>query len=81
MRIMGAGTLTLTSVSANYGIGAVVDQFSPIDHLAAALIAKESGCFVLNQKGEEDLFPREGGLLIVQPVAREPLLRIWLEAI
>jgi len=81
MRIMGAGTLTLTSVSANYGIGAVVDQFSPIDHLAAALIAKESGCFVLNERGEEDLFPLEGGLLVVQPVAREPLLRIWLDAI
>ncbi len=81
MRIMGAGTLTLTSVSANYGIGAVVDQFSPIDHLAAALIAKESGCSVLNEKGEEDLFPVEGGLLIVQPLAREALSKIWLEAL
>lgn len=80
MRIMGAGTLSLTAVSANYGIGAVVDQFSPIDHLAAALIARESGCFVLNEKGEEDLFPLEGGLLIVQPVARDFLAKIWLEA-
>ena len=81
MRIMGAGTLTLTSVSANYGIGAVVDQFSPIDHLAAALIAKEAGCFVLNERGEEELFPVEGGLLVVQPSARELLCKIWMEAL
>ena len=77
MRIMGAGTLTLTAVSADYGIGAAVDQFSPIDHLAAALIAKESGCYVLNEKGEEDLFPDAGGMLIVQPAARDALYKIW----
>jgi myo-inositol-1(or 4)-monophosphatase/deoxyribonuclease-2 len=69
MRIMGAGTLTLTSVSANYAIGAVVHRFSPIDHLAAALIAKESGCIALNEHGEIDLFPESGGQLIVQPSA------------
>jgi len=77
MRIMGAGTLSLTAVSANYGVGAVVHQFSPIDHLAAALIAKESGCIVLNSAGDEDLFPESGGMLIVQPAARNPLYRVW----
>ena len=77
MRIMGAGTLTLTAVSANYGVGAVVHQFSPIDHLAAALIAHEAGCIVLNQKGEEELFPDVGGVMIVQPHARDALFEIW----
>ena len=77
MRIMGAGTLTLTAVSANYGVGAVIHQFSPIDHLAAALIAREVGCVVLNSSGEEDLFPQSGGLMIVQPHAREALYKIW----
>jgi myo-inositol-1(or 4)-monophosphatase/deoxyribonuclease-2 len=77
MRIMGAGTLTLTAVSANYGIGAVVHQFSPIDHLAAALIAKESGCLVLDETGEENLFPVSGGMMIVQPQAKEALFKLW----
>jgi myo-inositol-1(or 4)-monophosphatase/deoxyribonuclease-2 len=77
MRIMGAGTLTLTAVSADYGVGAVVHQFSPIDHLAAALIAKESGCLVLNERGEEDLFPLTGGILIAQPHAGKALFKIW----
>jgi len=81
MRIMGAGTLTLTSVSANYGIGAVVHRFSPIDHLAAALIANESGCLALNEDGEVDLFPESGGQLIVQPSARELLYSIWAESL
>ena len=77
MRIMGAGTLTLTAVSANYGVGAVVHKFSRIDHLAAALIGKESGCVVLNRYGQEELFPDSGGLLIVQPHARAALYEIW----
>ena len=81
MRIMGAGTLTLTSVAANYGVGAVVHSFSPIDHLAAALIGKEAGCIVLNEAGEEDLFPLTGGMLIVQPFAREALYSLWSESI
>lgn len=81
MRIMGAGTLTLTAISANYGVGAVVHRFSPIDHLAAALIADESGCLVLNEQGEVDLFPESGGLLIVQPAAREALYVIWSQSL
>ena len=81
MRVMGAGTLTLTAAAANYGIGSIVHRFSPIDHLAAALIAKEAGCKVLNEQGEEDLFPAEGGMLIVQPVAAESLFKLWSAAI
>ena len=77
MRIMGAGTLSLTAVSANYGVGAVVHQFSPIDHLAAALIAKEAGCLVLNELGDEELFPQLGGMMIVQPAARNVLYKLW----
>jgi myo-inositol-1(or 4)-monophosphatase/deoxyribonuclease-2 len=81
MRVMGAGTLTLTATAANYGIGSVVHRFSPIDHLAAALIAKEAGCMVLNEQGEEDLFPTKGGMLIVQPDAAEALFKLWSAAI
>lgn len=80
-RIMGAGTLTLTAVSANYCTAALVHRFSPIDHLAAALIAHESGCVVLNQKGEEELFPLEGGMLIAQPYAAQEVLNLWRAAI
>jgi myo-inositol-1(or 4)-monophosphatase/deoxyribonuclease-2 len=81
LRIMGAGTLTLTAVSANYGIGAVIHKFSPVDHLAAALIAREAGSVVVNEAGEVDLFPHKGGIMIVQPVAREALYQLWLESL
>jgi myo-inositol-1(or 4)-monophosphatase/deoxyribonuclease-2 len=81
LRIMGAGTLTLTAVSANYGIGAVIHEFSPIDHLAAALIAREAGSAVVNEAGEDDLFPLSGGVMIVQPVAREALYKVWSESL
>ena len=81
MRVMGAGTLTLTAAAANYGIGSVVHRFSPIDHLAAALIAKEAGCIVLNEQGEEDLFPTNSGMLIVHPVASTALFDIWVAAL
>jgi myo-inositol-1(or 4)-monophosphatase/deoxyribonuclease-2 len=80
-RIMGAGTLTLTAVSANHGIGAIVHRFSPIDHLAAALIADESGCVVYNEKGEHDLFPTSGGLMIAHPHAAPQLYTLWTDAI
>lgn len=81
MRIMGAGTLTLTAVAANYGVGAVVHHFNPIDHLAAALIGQEAGCIVLNESGKVDLFPAAGGMLIVQPAARAALYKVWSDAI
>ncbi len=81
MRIMGAGTLTLTAVAANYGVGAVVHHFSPIDHLAAALIGQEAGCIVLNESGQIDLFPAKGGMLIVQPAARAALYKVWSDSI
>jgi len=81
LRIMGAGTLTLTAVSANYGIGAVIHKFSPIDHLAAALIAREAGSVVVNEAGEDDIFPQSGGVMIVQPIAREALYKLWSESL
>ena len=43
MRIMGSGTLTLVGVSAQRGVGSIIGQYSPIDHLAAALIVHETG--------------------------------------
>jgi fructose-1,6-bisphosphatase/inositol monophosphatase family enzyme/glycerophosphoryl diester phosphodiesterase len=80
MRIMGSGTLTLLGVAANHNIGAVISEFSPIDHLAAVLIVSESGGVVLNEDGIEDLFPKNGGVLCAtKGVARE-LFEIWKES-
>jgi len=80
-RIMGSGTLALTGVAAHYGVGAVIGDFSPIDHLAAVLIVSEAGGVVLNEKGEKDLFPETGGIMCATRAAAEPLFNIWKNAI
>lgn len=77
MRIMGSGTLTLTGVAENQSVGSVIGNFSPIDHLAAVLIVHESGGTVLDQNGNENLFPSEGGILCANPAAAKPLFEIW----
>lgn len=81
MRIMGSGTLTLTSVAAGQSVGAVIGHFSPIDHLAAVIIVKEAGGVVLNEEGEEDLFPARGGVLCATLASAKPLYEIWKKAI
>ena len=43
MRIMGSGTLTIIGPALARGVGAVVGEFSPIDHLASLLIVAEAG--------------------------------------
>ncbi|MEN9687169.1 MAG: hypothetical protein RL381_181 [Actinomycetota bacterium] len=78
MRIMGSGTLTLTGVAENQSVGAVIGHFSPIDHLAAVLIVHEAGGVVLDQSGQPNLFPTEGGVLCANPAAAKPLFDIWV---
>ncbi len=81
MRIMGSGTLTLGGVAANHSVGAVIGHYSPIDHLAAALIVHEAGGAVLDEKGEVNLFPESGGILCATQAASQPLYKIWMSAI
>lgn len=80
-RIMGSGTLAVTGVAANYAVGSVISTFSPIDHLAAVLIVSEAGGVVLNEDGENDLFPEKGGFLCATQAAAKPLYKIWKAAI
>lgn len=81
MRIMGSGTLTLVGVSAARGVGSVIGHFSPIDHLAAVLIVHEAGGAVLDELGNVNLFPEEGGILCATQEAARPLYEIWKKAI
>jgi myo-inositol-1(or 4)-monophosphatase/deoxyribonuclease-2 len=81
MRIMGSGTLTLVGVSAQRGVGSVIGQFSPIDHLAAVLIVHEAGGVVLDEEGNVNLFPESGGILVATKAASAPLFALWKAAI
>jgi myo-inositol-1(or 4)-monophosphatase/deoxyribonuclease-2 len=81
MRIMGSGTLTLVGVSVARGVGSVIGHYSPIDHMAAALIVHEAGGAVLDEKGEVNLFPEQGGILCATQAAARPLYEIWKKAI
>lgn len=81
MRIMGSGTLTLVGVSAARGVGAVIGDFSPIDHLAAALIVHEAGGAVLDELGNVNLFPQTGGILCATQAASKPLYDMWKKVI
>jgi myo-inositol-1(or 4)-monophosphatase/deoxyribonuclease-2 len=77
MRIMGSGTLTLLGVAANHSVGAVISNFSPIDHLAAVIIVSEAGGVVLNEQGKLDLFPTSGGVLCATKGVATELFEIW----
>lgn len=81
MRIMGSGTLTLVGVAAQRGVGSIIGQYSPIDHLAAALIVHEAGGAVWDQTGSVNLFPESGGIMAASQAAATPLFKIWQSAI
>ena len=81
MRIMGSGTLTLTGVADNQSVGSVIGHYSPIDHLAAVIIVHEAGGVVLDEDGNENLFPSKGGILCASKSAAQPLYEIWKRAI
>jgi myo-inositol-1(or 4)-monophosphatase/deoxyribonuclease-2 len=81
MRIMGSGTLTVNGVAANRGVGAVIGQFSPIDHLAAVIIVHEAGGVVYDETGKVNLFPETGGIMTATPAAADALYKIWQKVI
>jgi len=81
MRIMGSGTLTLVGVAAQRGVGAIIGQYSPIDHLAAALIVHEAGGVVWDETGSVNLFPETGGIMVATQSAAKPLFKIWHDAV
>jgi len=66
-RIMGSGTLTVTSVGAGRAAGAVVGEFHPEDHLAGLLICREAGAVVLDAHGEETVWPGPGPFVVAAP--------------
>lgn len=76
-RIMGSGTLTLASVAAGRATGAVVGEFHPEDHLAAALIGAEAGLAVWDDHAQQNPFPSSGGLMIAHPAVAEELWQLW----
>jgi myo-inositol-1(or 4)-monophosphatase/deoxyribonuclease-2 len=81
MRIMGSGTLTLVGVAAQRGVGSIIGQYSPIDHLAAALIVHEAGGAVWDENGSVNLFPETGGIMVSTQSAAKPLFKIWRDAV
>lgn len=80
LRVMGSGTLTLLGPAAGRGSAAVVHRFSPIDHLAAVLIADEAGAVVLDEEGRRSLFPRAGGVLVAAPCVADEAFAVWAGA-
>lgn len=80
LRVMGSGTLTLLGPAAGRGVGAIVHRFSPIDHLAAVLIAHEAGAAVLDSNGQPTLFPETGGILVAAPEVTAELFSLWKQA-
>ncbi len=71
-RVMGSGTLSVTSVGAGRAAGAVIGEFHPEDHLAGLLIGHEAGAVVLDADGVETLWPLAGPFVVSEPhVARQ----------
>jgi len=80
-RIMGSSTLTLAHIAAGRAVGAVVGEFHPEDHLAAAIIAAESGYAVWDETGSQQSFPRTGGIMIARPAVAAELFALWRDAV
>jgi len=80
LRVMGSGTLTVTGIAAGRGVGAAIHKFGPVDHLAGVLISREAGAKVLDEAGNENLFPAQGGVLVAHPAVADQLFSIWRSA-
>jgi myo-inositol-1(or 4)-monophosphatase len=80
-RIMGSSTLTLAHPAAGRTFGAVIGEFHPEDHLAAALLCSEAGLAVLDEAGRQTLFPTSGGTLVARPGVAEELFGLWRDAV
>ncbi|MER7249430.1 inositol monophosphatase family protein [Kribbella sp. NPDC000426] len=77
LRVMGSGTLTLAGPAAGRGVGAVIERFSPIDHLASALVVREAGGVLLDDNGNETVWPDSGGILAADPDHAQELYKLW----
>ncbi|NUR94304.1 MAG: inositol monophosphatase [Kribbellaceae bacterium] len=80
VRVMGSGTLTLAGPAAGRGAGAVIERFSPIDHLASALVVREAGGVLLDDDGNETVWPSSGGILAARPEVARELYDLWSAA-
>jgi fructose-1,6-bisphosphatase/inositol monophosphatase family enzyme len=80
-RIMGSSTLTLAHPAAGRSLGAVVGEFHPEDHLAAALLCSEAGLAVLDDDGQRNLFPAGGGMLVARRGVAHELFGLWHDAV
>jgi fructose-1,6-bisphosphatase/inositol monophosphatase family enzyme/glycerophosphoryl diester phosphodiesterase len=80
VRVMGSGTLTLAGPAAGRGAGAVIERFSPIDHLASALVVREAGGVLLDDNGNETVWPESGGILAAAPPYAAALYDVWAAA-
>lgn len=80
LRVMGSGTLTLAGPAAGRGAGAVIERFSPIDHLASALVVREAGGVLLDDNGAETVWPESGGILAAHPDHARELYDLWSSA-
>jgi len=80
VRVMGSGTLSLAGPAAGRGAGAVIERFSPIDHLAAALVVREAGGVLLDDNGAESVWPESGGILAARPEHAAELYDLWAAA-
>ncbi|HEY3560972.1 MAG TPA: inositol monophosphatase family protein [Kribbella sp.] len=80
VRVMGSGTLSLAGPAAGRGAGAVIERFSPIDHLAAALVVREAGGVLLDDNGDATVWPDSGGILAARPEHAAELYALWAAA-
>ncbi|HLU54098.1 MAG TPA: inositol monophosphatase family protein [Pseudonocardia sp.] len=81
VRVMGSGTLALGHVAAGRATGAVISEFHPEDHLAAAFACAEAGLAVRDESGAQTPFPERGGILVCAPEAADELFDVWREAV
>lgn len=76
-RICGSSTLALAHVAAGRCSGAVVGEFHPEDHLAAALAGVEAGLRVWDEAGEQQPYPVSGGIMVARPAVARELFDLW----
>jgi myo-inositol-1(or 4)-monophosphatase len=80
-RVMGSGTLALSHVAAGRGTGAIISEFHPEDHLAAAFACAEAGLAVRDESGAQQPFPDRGGILVCAPEVADELFAVWQETL
>jgi fructose-1,6-bisphosphatase/inositol monophosphatase family enzyme len=80
-RVMGSSTLTLAQVAVGRTVGAVIGEFHPEDHLAAALLCQEAGMTVRDERGQSTPFPDGGGIMAARPEVGDELFELWQAAI